>query len=110
MLPQHSVGQRNLLGYPCLSRFVVGIPWVLFVYPFWVSRCNIYLEKKEIMINSSSRSSRFDRFKMAVVCMLRQNSRWRVLMTIIMHFCTMAAMRTLSVVFRYTIQDDACLR
>ena len=33
-----------------MSRVVVGIPWVLFVYPYCVSRCDIYLEKKEIMI------------------------------------------------------------
>ena len=53
-----------------MSRFVVGIPWVLFVYPFLcTSRCKIYLEKKEIMINSRwQRSLRFDKFKMAVVC------------------------------------------
>ena len=40
-----------------MSRFVVGIPWVLFVYPLCVSRCNIYLVEKEIMINSRWRSS-----------------------------------------------------
>ena len=45
-----------------------------------VSRCNIYLEKKEIMINSRCPRLRFDKFKMVVVCTIRQNSGWRVLM------------------------------
>ena len=48
-----------------------------------VLRCNIYLEKKEIMINSRWRqSSRFDKFRTVVVCalMFHQNSRWGVLM------------------------------
>ena len=67
LLLKHLVGQRNLLGYPYMSRFVGGIPWVLFVYPFYVSRCNIYLEKKEIVINSRWRWLRFCKFMMAVV-------------------------------------------
>ena len=68
LLHQHTVGQRNLLGCPYVSRFLLGIPLVLFVYPFCVSHCNIYLEKKEIVINPIWwRSSRFGRFKMAVV-------------------------------------------
>ena len=62
LLPKQQVGRRTLLACPLgVSQFVVGIPWVLFDYPFCISRCNIYLEKDR----------NHDKFKVVVIA-LRQ--------------------------------------
>ena len=85
LLPQQQVDRRTLLACSLdVSQFVVGIPWVLFDYPFCISRCNIYLEEFEVVVialrqiqdgGGSHADAASAEFKMVVI--LCTDTRWR---------------------------------